>query len=494
MIPPRLALAGCGTLALTIYCWTAGVIDGVAQPLGIILHTAFLGGAVALLLLSALARGLQVPVDRAATALYRVMSVALVALLAVAAGGSIALSILTASGITGAHPDYTSDAAAFNHFNAQLVLQGINPYSADGRFWHAIAEFPDVGATPLERGRYAGPAYDPYGPGLDQIVSDVKQELAHPGERGPEYDPATLHSYPALAFLLYVPNIWAGWPSTAPTGLVFLLLFSVAAVWGAPRALWPYLLVILLANQFLILGALRGEFEPIAYLLAILAWRLEGLEQHRWLSPVLLGLSAAVKQIIWPLIPLYFILSWRRHGMRTALVRLIITVAAFLAPNLPFLLTSPGGWVSGLLLPVTLPLFPSGVGLIELTHTGLIPVWPSAVYGLLEIAALVALYLWCARSRAPLRPELYPLLALLPFFLAWRSLLAYFLVLPVLAIYASLPLLGGGPEDSSSPPALAGAEEVPSLVGVRTGTSASLAVPDVKDSEESSSAGGSTST
>jgi hypothetical protein len=415
-----------------------------------------------------------------------VMSPTLVMLLAVAAAGSIAISIVTAGAISRANPDYAADAPAFNHFNAQLVLQGVNPYTADGRFWHAIAEFPYVGATPIKRGRYQGAEYDPYGPGLSQIVSDVRQELAHPEERGPEYDTATLHSYPALAFLVYVPNVWAGWPSTAPTGVLFLLLFGIAAVWSAPSTFRPYLILILLANQFLILGALRGEFEPVVYLLAILAWR---LDRHRRLSPVLLGLSAAVKQIIWPLIPLYLILTWRRHGGREAMLRLAIMIIAFLAPNLPFILSSPGAWATGLLLPVTLPLFPSGVGLIELTRSGLIPVWPPVVYGLLEIAALAGLYIWCARARLPLRPEIYPLLALLPFFLAWRSLLSYFLVLPVLAIYAILPLLEDGAMDSPAPPALAGVE-MPSSLGVRTGTTASLLPkPDRLVSEESSSAG-----
>ena len=83
MIPPRLALAGCGTLALTMYCWTVGVSLGAAQPLGIILHTAWLGGAVSLLLLSVLAKDISVP----AGLVYRVMSPTLVFLLAVTAAG-----------------------------------------------------------------------------------------------------------------------------------------------------------------------------------------------------------------------------------------------------------------------------------------------------------------------------------------------------------------------------------------------------------------------
>ena len=144
------------------------------------------------------------------------------------------------------------------------------------------------------------------------------------------------------------------------------------------------------------------------------------------------------------------------------MIRLVITVFAFLVPNLPFIVSSPGAWATGLLLPVTLPLFPSGVGVIELTHSGLVPLWPPVVYGLLEIAALTTLYIWCARMNRPLRPEIYPLLALLPFFLAWRSLLAYFLVLPVLAISA---VTGAGLADLVRA-VVAELHELPAEVGV----------------------------
>jgi hypothetical protein len=433
-MPPRVTLLACGTLALTIYCWTATIADSAPQPLGTLIHTAWLGGAVALLLLAVFASNLPTvsPVS------YPLTSRILVVLLALSAALSIAMAVVTIQGISRANPHYSSDAAAFNQFNAQLVLRGVNPYTADNQFWVAIEQFPNVGATPLDRGRYATPSYNPYGPGLGQIVKDVQQELADPAKRGPEYDPATLHSYPALAFLIYLPDVFAGWPSTAPTGVLFLALFLLVAAWGTPRSLRLYVILILLANQFLLLGALRGEFECAAYFPALAAW---ATLDRRWLSPMLLGLAAAVKQVVWPLVPLYIIIVWRRQGWREALERLGLIAVSFLLPNLPFLLSSPVTWFRSLLLPMTLPLFPSGIGLIELTHTGLIPLWPPLAYAFLEIAALAALMLWYAVSPAPPRPELALMLSLLPFLLAWRSLLAYFLVLPVLAVYAALPRL-----------------------------------------------------
>ena len=123
------------------------------------------------------------------------------------------------------------------------------------------------------------------------------------------------------------------------------------------------------------------------------------------------------------------------------MTRLGLIAMSFLLPNLPFLLSSPAAWIRSLPLPMTLPLFPSGIGLTALAQTGLIPLWPPLVYALLELAALAALMLWYALSPTPPRPELALLLALLPFLLAWRSLLGYFLVLPVLAVYAAIPRL-----------------------------------------------------
>ena len=330
---------------------------------------------------------------------------------------------------------YDSDAAAFNHYNAELVLRGQNPYMSDNAFWDALRQFPDAGATPLRAGRYAGSTY---GPSLSQIVSDIRYELAHPKARGPEYAAVSLHSYPALAFLVYVPGVWAGLPTTFYISLMFLVMFFLAAGWGAPRAGQPAIWLLLLASSLVVFWTLRGSFEVIALLPALLAWR---LLDRRWLSPVLLGFACAAKQIIWPLVPLYTILVWKREGPRAALWRLVPTLGAFLAPNLPFIVASPGAWASSMLLPVTLPIFPSGVGLVGLARGGVLPLLPPSVYALLEVAALVALGIWLARTNATLPHEFVLILGLLPFALSWHSLFTYFMCVPALAVAGCIPLL-----------------------------------------------------
>lgn len=326
---------------------------------------------------------------------------------------------------------YDSDAAAFNAYNAALVAQGVNPYTADSRFWDAVRAYPRVGATPLRAGRYANATWPPT---YDAITRDLAHQAAHPERRGGEYAPASLHSYPALSFLVYLPAVWLGLPGTGPITALALVAFVLACVWGAPRRFWLPVALILAASGFLISYALRGSFEVVALLPVVLAWR---LRDRRVLSAALLGLACAVKQIAWPLAPLYLVIVWREHGPGEALRRAGIALVAFLVPNAPFLLAAPDAWGRSMLLPVSLPVFPSGIGLIALARGGLLPLWPSPVYAALELLAFAAALAWVA-FRLWRRSELALVAGLLPFALAWHSTAGYFVALPALTLYALL--------------------------------------------------------
>lgn len=423
-ISARLLWLGGGTLAYTAAGWLDLLVGGDGTPIAALGIFVLLAGGT-LLLLRALM--MPQPAERAKGRVARGARRAALAGLALCALLTLGIVIgLLAS--AGDPRIYDSDAAAFNHYNAGLVLRGENPYTSDGSFWDALRQFPFVGATPLRAGRYAT---SEFGPSLTQVVADTRYELAHPQARGPEYDPASLHSYPALAFLIYAPGVWAGLPTTFYTALAFLVAFFVAAGWGAPRHTRPVVWLLLPASTLVVFWTLRGSFEVIALLPALLAWR---WLDRRWLSPVLLGLACAVKQLIWPLVPFYAIFVWRRAGARAALARLAVALGAFLVPNLPFLAASPAAWAKSMLLPVTLPIFPSGVGLAGLARAGVLPLWPPAVYALLELTALVALGIWLARAKQLPRPEVALILGLLPLALSWHSLFTYFMCIPVLAV------------------------------------------------------------
>jgi hypothetical protein len=422
--PPRFLELGGGTLAYTAAGWLDLFAGADGNALTALCTGALLAGGT-LLLLRAVSRRLERP---AAPAARRIM----LAALAFSALLTLAIAVNLA-----AHAEdpsiYDADAAAFNQYNAALVLHGQNPYTADATFWDALSQFPSVGATPLRAGRYAGSVF---GPSLARVVADTQYERAHPQARGPEYASSSLHSYPALAFLVYVPGVWVGQPTTFYTSLLFLLAFFLAAGWAAPRAVRPGVWLLLLASSLLVFWTLRGSFEVVALLPALLAWR---LVDRRWLSPLLLGLACAVKQLVWPLVPLYSIIIWKREGPRAAVTRLAVTLVGFLAPNLPFILLSPGAWARSMLLPVTLPIFPSGIGLVGLARGGVLPLLPPAAYALLELAALGVLAFWLARTRRRCAPEVALLLGLLPFALSWHSLFTYLMSIPVLAVACVLP-------------------------------------------------------
>ncbi len=443
-LPPRALVLGGGVLALTLSYWTTGISDPHDRILGPVLTLALIALGAVLLVIAALRPSPWTSPERPSVG-YRAGSLALLSMLLLSAVVGAALAMLALTSGMRAAGFYNSDAASFNHYNAELVLRGNNPYTADASFWDALRQFPDVGATPLRLGRYAN---SQTGPSLQQIEHDVRAELAHPEQRGPEYSSASLHSYPALAFLVFVPGVWAGLPTTMLTALIFVLAFLAAAAWEAPRRLWFMSGLLLLGNQLLVAGTLRGSFEAIALLPALLAWR---TLDRRWLSPILLGLGCAVKQVVWPLVPFYVIIIWRRHGPLAALRRTLIVAMAFLAPNLPFLLAAPRAWAASMLLPVSLPMFPSGVGIIALVTANVLPLWPSGVYTALELIAMIAQLLWFARAKQMPRPEIALIIGLLPLLFAWRSLGAYFLAIPTLAVYACLPLLAADTAASGAP-------------------------------------------
>lgn len=341
---------------------------------------------------------------------------------------------------------YVSDAAAFNHFDAELVLAGRNPYVADDAFWTALRQFPAAAATPLRRGRFADEIWPP---STATLRAAVRAETTDPAQRDGSFAPASLHSYPALSFLLAVPAVWAGLGSTLPVSLLGLcgLLLAIGLRLPPGHRLLGWGL--LLANVPALLLTLRGSFEVFALLPLVLAWH---WLPRRWLSALLVGLGCAIKQVVWPLALLYLVVCARRYGVRETARRAGIALGAFLAPNLPFLVLTPGAWARSLLLPMTLPLFPDGIGLVALARTGLLPLLPAPAYALLELAALAGVALWLWRSRSTLAPLAALPLGLLPLALAWRSLLAYFVWLPALSLVVLVPLL------ASAETAVAGGE------------------------------------
>jgi len=116
---------------------------------------------------------------------------------------------------------------------------------------------------------------------------------------------------------------------------------------------------------------------------------------------------------------------WRQDNFMEVVRRLLIAGGVALVINLPFILWNPQAWFAGVMAPVADPMFPSGVGIIGLSSTPLLPFFPPWVYEVLECMAMLVALAWYWRLCKE-RPEAAMLLAVLPLFFAWRSLPSYF--------------------------------------------------------------------
>src|SRR5262249_57938900 len=138
LMAPRLMLLGAGTVTMTaagVYYSFTGQARG---SLGALLVVGLFLGALALLLLAVLCPVPWLPPTIGARWAfhYRMAALPLAGKLLLAVLATLALSLaLSASGDPRL---YDSDAAAFNHYNAELALHGRNPYTSDALFWDAI--------------------------------------------------------------------------------------------------------------------------------------------------------------------------------------------------------------------------------------------------------------------------------------------------------------------------------------------------------------------
>jgi hypothetical protein len=312
-------------------------------------------------------------------------------------------------------PAYGTDELAFDQYAAQLFQHGLNPYlHSMSPSFHLFRVSPD-GAT-----------YTLTGQAVTQF------------------------SYPSLAFLVYVPFLLLGWSHELGVGINLIAwVFSVALMfWMLPRNMRAAALVIGLVDAY-ISNAVGGVTDVLYMPLLIIAayrWdRFDAADRRSYVAPVMVGLAMSIKQTPWPL--LVFVLAalacdeYARGGIGSALRRagryLAIAAATFFAVNLPFILMSPSGWVSGTLTPLFKDMVPSGQGTVALSlflHLGGGSLFAftvaTAFMAILTLVAYVGTY--------PLmRPATFILPALIYFFAA-RSQTNYLIALIPVAVIGAV--------------------------------------------------------
>lgn len=313
-------------------------------------------------------------------------------------------------------PVFTNDGTSLDTNAAILLLAGRNPYT-DSNILQIADRFhiqPNW-TTPLRQGTFAQQLdYPTMGEFQTALDTAIKTGDASAFE--------SKVSYPALSFLTLVPFVTIHYYNVEPFYLLcYLLLVFLAWKW-AQRELRPWVILLALANVPMLASTMGGNLDVFYTLLIALAW---WLRDRRWTSAFFFGLALASKQIAWYFAPFYFIMNWRLYGFKEAGYRLAVAGTLGLLINLPFIIWNPQTWLAGILAPVADPMFPMGIGIVNLSVTHLIPYLPERVYTFLQIAALLV-SVACYWRISRVRPESALYFAVLPLFFNWRSLPSYF--------------------------------------------------------------------
>jgi hypothetical protein len=349
-----------------------------------------------------------------------------------------------------------------------LLTRGENPYTHVGIIqclWiHGYYRDGNL-TTPLQQGAFANAS--PY-PGK----SSLDRELRRAGHAGTEHPrefesqvsyPAGSFLFPALAWLAGIEDL----------RLFFVLCFVGAygfILLRAPRQLWLWVAVIAYINMTVWTNAVSGASDALYIFLVLIGW---SLRRQSLPSAVAMGLAATARQQSWFFLLFYAVLIAREEGWVEVWRRGRIVALIFVVTNLPFIVLSPGAWLSGVLSPVADPMFALGSGIIALSlgTTDLVPLAPRWIYTILEVIALGA----CLRVyvRACRRwPHLGLVLAVVPLFFAWRSLFSYFYPVSILVLGGIVDLAAHRPRaHHGAPPAR---RVRPRQMAVRVGPGASF--------------------
>lgn len=299
-------------------------------------------------------------------------------------------------------PAITTDEFALNYYSAHLFLMGINPYVASntaGVYSYlntSVPGFPYNIITPYTTGGY---------------VTEL--------------------TYPALSMLAYVPaNMFKAFPSAtflpffAILPLIFYRAYSKTGLKSV--ALIPAFLI-LLDPAFLNQASLGYPdiLWVISTLLSVYIYKKPGI------SGLLMGISAAVKQIPWMLIPFFLIFIYRESGGKASLKWILAVLSMFFAINSVFILESPADFVRSMTAPELQQLVGIGFGPSQFAFLDIIPV-SRTFFALMAVGAfMVATIVYIAYyHRLRFAFLAFPILI---FLFNYRLLLNYILYWPVIA-------------------------------------------------------------
>lgn len=324
---------------------------------------------------------------------------------------------------------YNNDGAVMDYHAAQRLRDGHNPYRATN-IVQALADLnaPATTTTPLERGQFGGAqAYPSEGAQQQVFFNDLRHRFSKGLVIPPEFE--SKYNYPAGSFLFILPFVFAGLNDMRFLYALAMLAMGAYLWLRLPRAFRPLSPLLLLGSVPLVLSTTGGQPDPIYGLFLMIGYA-EWRKRH--LSPVCMGIAIATKQLAWFFVPFYVVLIVREFGWREGARRVGVMTLLFVATNGPFILQSPGSYLTSISAPMSDPMFPLGIGVIALFVSNVVPMLPKIAFAAAQLIAWVGGAGAFARLR--LSPASGVVLAALPLFFAWRSLVNYFYLVPLLTL------------------------------------------------------------
>ena len=325
-----------------------------------------------------------------------------------------------------------SDAMALEHQATGNFLDGKNPYEEANVIAAGIeCDVPSDKMTPLRTGQFATDA--PY-PDLDKLERVYAEARANPSVVPPEFE--SKYNYPAASFVLPAPLVALGINDLRIVFLLYLIPVLGYVAWQFRSGkIRTYFLMAVVASLEVWNSLFSGGTGLLVFPFLLLGWLLQ--KKNLWLSALFMGIAIAVKQIAWFLIPFYLLLVLRERGLKKALLASAVAGGVFLAFNLPYIAGNPGLWFNSVVAPMTDPLFPSNTLIIVFNYVGLINLGSSLPYTVLEVLVFVVALAWyffnCRRF-----PDTALVLAVVPFFFAWRGSWGYYFYFDIILLAAIL--------------------------------------------------------
>lgn len=301
-----------------------------------------------------------------------------------------------------------TDGILFTRYSVDLLLSGQNPYA------HSMA-----------------PAFEQYPIDSRFVTYRV--------------DGTTVKSisYPALSFLLFVPQALLGVANLNLTAVVILMLVLAFLVYESPSSLSLVPFAIIFADPNLTFFSFGGVFDILWVLPLLFGMRYWHREQFG-IAAAFVGFAFAIKQTPWfigPFLAVWLYMeseTYHQFGRRAGTC-LSAGGAAFLLPNLPFIIWNFDAWMRGTLTPISsgaAPLVQQGSGLTLLSVTGLYTL-PKSYFTLVMLSVLGVLVVIYALYFEKMKWAAWIFPALVLWF-NYRSLQNYFIFFIPLAYYSAL--------------------------------------------------------